>query len=239
MNYYGSTSGNRSGDAFAEASRLMNSGGSFDATRFGSGSNGANRLEALQKAQQWTNMGIDAVGGTGDFMSQMAGQTATAGLDLATKNAIHRSNMAAARAEQRASRTSSWLGLGAQAIGTALMFCERRLKGDIQPMDPVAAWKAVRDVPFYTFRYKSNPGPVAYGPMADEVELVDDTLVRPSMLPDDAEGPIRGFDIMRFQAYESVALQAALNRIEDLEARLEKLTDAITRLQLGAILDAA
>jgi hypothetical protein len=59
--------------------------------------------------------------------------------------------------------------------------------------------------------------------MVDEVEHLDPSLVRPSLLPDDEQGPIRGFDVMRHQAYESAALQQALQRIEQLEERLAKV----------------
>jgi hypothetical protein len=59
--------------------------------------------------------------------------------------------------------------------------------------------------------------------MIDEVEQLDPSLVKQSLLPPDEEGPIRGFDVARHQAYETVALQQALQRIELLEARLLRL----------------
>jgi hypothetical protein len=214
--------------SFASAMDSMNN------SSFGLGVNSASgadsRLKALEKAQAWADRGVAAIGGQGDFNANLQAQAANANLQLASNAAIHDAQMDAAREAQDAQNTSSMIGLGAQALG--LILCERRLKTDIESLDPAHAWAVIRDLPIYSFHYKTNPGPTVYGPMIDEVEPLDPSLVRPSLLPPDEEGPIHGFDVMRHQAYESAALQAALHRIEGLEADLAKLQDAVTRLLL-------
>lgn len=234
MNTYGT---GRQG-SLSRAMDLMQQAGRLDLTSVGS-SNAENHRAAFEKAQAWTNQGLDALNSTANAMTGMAAQAAGQGIQMAGDAARQKAEMAAAKAEAKERSKSNWLGVAAQGIGLGigLLACERRLKSDIQTLDADRAWRAVRDVPYYQFRYRSNPGPLAYGPIVDEVELVDDTLVRPSMLPDDEKGPIRGFDIMRWQAYESVALAAALNRIEDLEAKVALLTDAVQRLQLDRTLE--
>lgn len=235
MNTYGT--GRQS--SYEKAMGLMQQAGRLDLSGISSNSSDKH-LAALEKANAWTSQGLDALNSSASAMSGMVAGAAGQGLQMAGDAARQRAEMAAAKAEARERNKSNWLQVGAQAIGTAVtLLCERRLKGDIQSLDADRAWRAVRDIPQYQFRYRSNPGPLAYGPMVDEVELVDESLVRPSMLPDDAEGAIRGFDIMRFQAYESVALAAALNRIEDLEAKVARLTDAVQRLQLDHTLETA
>lgn len=235
MNNYGS---GRQG-SLEKAMGLMQAG-RLDLTSVG-GSNAESHRAAFEKAQAWANQGLDALNSTANSMTDMVAQVAGQGIQMAGDAARQKAEMAAARAEAKERNKSNWLGVAAQGVGLVggLLLCERRLKGDIQALDADRAWRAVRDIPQYQFRYRSNPGSLAYGPMVDEVELVDESLVRPSMLPDDAEGAIRGFDIMRFQAYESVALAAALNRIEDLEAKVARLTDAVQRLQLDHTLEKA
>jgi len=197
-------------------------GSSFDAvTSQGLQSGLDNRQRAIEKASAWTNRGISAVGGMGDFMNDMAGQAMQQGLQAKTSDAIHQEQMKAARAAQSANGHSGALGIASSVAG--LFLCERRLKQGIESLAPDNAWSVVRDLPYYSFEYKAAPGRTAYGPMIDEVEQLDPSLVRPTLLPPDEEGPVRGFDVMRHQAYETIALQQALQRIEQLEARLARL----------------
>lgn len=125
-------------------------------------------------------------------------------------------------------------------IGSALgavssvagLFCERRLKQQIQPLDDRCAWSVVRDLPLYQFEYRHRPGLTVYGPMVDEVEALDPSLVVPMDLEAQALGihdgqPVRGLDAGRQRAYESLALQQALRRIEALESRLLQLEAAL------------
>jgi hypothetical protein len=179
------------------------------------------RQLAIEKANAWTNRGTSAVGSMGDSMNAMAGQAMQSGLQLVTNDAIHEEQMKAAKSAQQSDMFGSIVGIASKGAG--LLLCERRLKQDIAPLPQADAWAVVRDLPLYSFRYKAAPGSTVYGPMIDEVEGLDPSLVRPTLLPDDAEGPIRGFDVMRHQAYESIALQQALQRIEQLEARLASL----------------
>lgn len=181
----------------------------------------AERQRAVDKANAWKDQGIAAIGGMGDHMSDMVSNTANAGLGLVTSHAIHQENVKAAEASMAAQKRAGAFGLLSQGLGIGLsLLCERRLKTDIANLDQQQAWAVVRDLPLYSFSYKAAPGQTVYGPMIDEVEPLDPSLVRPSLLPDDADGPIRGFDVMRHQAYESIALQQALQRIEALERRL-------------------
>lgn len=180
-----------------------------------------NRQRAIEKASAWTNRGISAAGGMGDFMNQMAGQTMQQGLQLKASDAAHKEQMKAMEAQKKSSGIGGILGAVSSVAG--LFLCERRLKQNIAPLPPADAWSLVRDLPYYSFEYKAAAGRTAYGPMIDEVEQLDPSLVRPALLPDDEHGPIRGFDVMRHQAYETIALQQALQRIEQLEARLARL----------------
>jgi hypothetical protein len=202
--------------------------------------NGAARhMEAIEKANAWADRGVSAVGGMGDFMGQMQGQAASAGMQMAASDAVHEANMDAARAAQSAQGLSGALGIASSVAG--LFLCERRLKTNIHNLDGENAWRVVRDLPLYGFSYKATQGNTVYGPMVDEVEPLDPSLVRPTLLPPDEEGPVRGFDVMRHQAYESLALQQALSRIEQLEGDLAKLQDGVARLLLHVtpVLEAA
>lgn len=124
---------------------------------------------------------------------------------------------------------SSGIGAALQvaSIGASL-FCERRLKQQIRPLDDRSAWEVVRDLPIYQFEYRHRPGVTVYGPMVDEVEAIDPLLVRPMDYEAEALGiadgqPIRGVDLARQQAYETLALQQALRRVESLESRVLEL----------------
>ena len=197
-------------------------GSSFDAvTSAGLKSGMDNRQQAIAKANAWTSRGAAALGGMSDFSSQMAGQAAQQGIQMVTSNAMYQQEMAAAKKAKKKSTFGKILGVATSAAG--LLLCERRLKQDIESVPTADAWSLVRDLPLYSFTYKEAPGPVVYGPMIDEVEQLDPSLVKQSLLPPDEEGPIRGFDVARHQAYEAVALQQALQRIELLEARLLRL----------------
>lgn len=179
------------------------------------------RQRAIDKANAWKDRGVAAVGGMGDHMTEMLGNTANAGIGLVSNHEIFKAQKEAAEASMAAQGKAGMMGLASQGLGLALsLFCERRLKTNIQPLDDRNAWAVVRDLPLYSFSYKCNPGPTVYGPMIDEVEPLDPSLVKPSPLPDDNQGPIRAFDLSRHRAYESIALQQALQRIEALEQRL-------------------
>lgn len=181
----------------------------------------ASRMQAMNKANAWKNQGIEALGATANQSTNMASQAAGEGISLLSNAKINKFNRDAAEAAMAANSKASTFGAISQGIGIlAGLFCERRLKTNIAPLDQDAAWAAVRDLPLYSFSYKANPAVTVYGPMIDEVEPLDLSLVRPSLLPDDEEGPIRSFDVLRHQAYQAVALQQALLRIEALEQRL-------------------
>lgn len=181
----------------------------------------AGRMQAMNKANAWKNQGIEAYGGMANQMTDMTAQAAGEGINLLSNAKINKFNKDASEAAMAAQSKASSFGAVAQGIGIiAGLFCERRLKTNIASLDHDAAWTAVRDLPLYSFSYKANPAVTVYGPMIDEVEPLDPSLVRPSILPDDEEGPIRSFDVLRHQAYQALALQQALLRIEALEQRL-------------------
>lgn len=121
------------------------------------------------------------------------------------------------------------LGAIGSVVGIgASIFCERRLKQQIRPLDDRSAWEVVRDLPIYQFEYRHRPGVTVYGPMVDEVEAIDPLLVRPMDYEAAALGiadgqPIRGVDLGRQRAYETLALQQALRRVESLESRVLEL----------------
>jgi hypothetical protein len=224
-NTFRSSIGAYRANAMQDAMTALGGGSSFDSvTQGGVASNLESRQRALEKANAWSERGVAAVGGFGDHMGEMQNQAMSQGMNLATNAAIHKANKEAAEASARAQKKSGAFGMIAQGLGLGLsLLCERRLKTDIAALDREGAWSLVRDLPLYSFQYKAAPGPTVYGPMIDEVEAIDPSLVRPTLLPDDQDGPVRGFDVMRHQAYESIALQQALQRIEQLEARLSAL----------------
>jgi len=151
----------------------------------------------------------------------MGGEAMQQGLQAKASYLAHQEQMKAMEAQNKSSGLGGILGIASGVAG--LFLCERRLKQDIAPLPPADAWSLVRDLPYYSFEYKAAAGRTAYGPMIDEVEQLDPSLVRPTLLPADEHGPVRGFDVMRHQAYETIALQQALQRIEQLEARLARL----------------
>ena len=145
--------------------------------------------------------------------------------ELETAEEIYKNQKEAYEDAQTSSTFGSILGIGTSIAG---LFCERRLKTDIAPIDADQAWATIRDLPLYSFRYKHDPSIPAYGPMADEVAQLDPSLLWPmdreAIELGIADGePIRGIDQARRQIYESTALQLALQRIEALEARLAQL----------------
>jgi hypothetical protein len=98
---------------------------------------------------------------------------------------------------------------------------ERRYKQNID-LEPLAAdkcWEVARDLPVRTYEYKDNPGNMVYGPIVDEIEPIDPSLILDTGRTDD-EGPVRTYDNGRLQAMYHVALQTALKRIETLDQRL-------------------
>jgi hypothetical protein len=146
--------------------------------------------------------------------------------ELETAEEIYKNQKEAYEDAQSSSTFGTILDIGTKVAGFAL--CERRLKTDIAPVDADWAWATIRDLPLYSFYYKHNPSIPAYGPMVDEVEQLDPSLLWPmdqearELGIADGE-PIRGVDQARRQIYESAALQQALQRIEALEARLAQL----------------
>ena len=93
---------------------------------------------------------------------------------------------------------------------------ERRLKENIVAIDSDTSWETIKSTPYYAYNFIGSDT-TTYGPMADEVpaEMVINTD------RSDDEGVIRTFDNGMLQARLYSALQTALNRIEDLEARLD------------------
>jgi hypothetical protein len=104
---------------------------------------------------------------------------------------------------------------------------ERRYKQniDIEPLIPSDCWTVARDLPIRTYEYKDNPGNLTYGPIVDEIVPIDPTLVLDTGREDE-EGPVRTYDNGRLQAMYQVALQEALKRIEQLEAKVTALENA-------------
>jgi len=110
---------------------------------------------------------------------------------------------------------------------------ERRIKENIELIDPVSAWKTIKSTPYYSYNYiGTDPSDVSYGPIVDEVpaEMVvqpmEENEVGVMVARSDEEGPIRTFDNGMLQARLYTALQSALTRIEALEAELKTLKGA-------------
>lgn len=158
-------------------------------------------------------------------MLSRAGTAASRQEELRTQEQIYKNTKDAIEDQESSGLFGSILSTGLSIAG---MFCERRLKTDIAPIDATHAWATVRDLPLYSFRYRHNPAIPAYGPMVDEVRQVDPDLLIPMdeqaqhLAIADGE-PIYGVDIAKRAIYESAALQQALQRIEQLEARLAQL----------------
>lgn len=95
---------------------------------------------------------------------------------------------------------------------------ERRLKENIEFIDPEDSWETIKSVPYYSYNFKGGDV-TCFGPMADEVpqEMVEETDMS------DEIGPIRTFNNGMLQARLYVALQTALTRIEALEAEVQQL----------------
>ena len=132
---------------------------------------------------------------------------------------------------------------------------ERRIKENIELIDPVSAWETIKSTPYYSYNYiGTDPSDVSYGPIVDEVpaemvvqpleEVVIEEAVEQVIGPrgkvlkegkeaviemrprSDDQGPIRSFDNGMLQARLYTALQSALTRIEALEAELKTLKGA-------------
>lgn len=208
--------------AFQNAMQSL-SGGSATTDAIGRSSSSQHHLDAIGKAAAWQQRSADLAAGMMERQGAMAANAMGDGLDLTATAAANAAEVKAAKSAQRAQSGASTLGLIGQGIGlVAGIFCERRLKRAITPISAEQAWAAARDIPIYSFAYKLHPTTTCYGPMADEAERVDPSLVRPSLIGPDEEGPIRGFDVLRYQAMQAVALQQALRRIEHLEAMLDR-----------------
>ena len=109
------------------------------------------------------------------------------------------------------------------ATSNTLISSERRMKKDIELMDPTTAWDTVKSTPFYQYKYKDIESDLfCYGPMADEVPA---EMVVPTENTDE-QGVINTYDSGMLAGRQFVALQQALQRIEDLEARLAALEGA-------------
>jgi hypothetical protein len=90
------------------------------------------------------------------------------------------------------------------AGGTAInpISSERRLKTNIELIDPNVSWQTIRDLPFYSYNWKSNPDCLekTYGPMVDEVPsemsltTYEENEAGEEVVRMDAEGPIRTYD---------------------------------------------
>ena len=98
---------------------------------------------------------------------------------------------------------------------------ERRLKTNIQLVDPIVSWQTIRDLPYYEYNWKEYPEDPEkiYGPIADEVP---DEMRIATDRTDDA-GVIHTYDNGMLQARLYTALQTALTRIEALEAEVQAL----------------
>ena len=109
-----------------------------------------------------------------------------------------------------------------QALPLAVAaFCERRLKQFIRTLSVHRAWEVIRDLPTYTFNYKHKPNEQAYGPMVDELETIAPELIVDMGIAPDGK-PANGVDLAKLAAYQHLALQDALKRIEALEAKLDQ-----------------
>ena len=101
---------------------------------------------------------------------------------------------------------------------------ERRYKQNIdaEPLNPETCWQVARNLPVRTYEYKDNPGNLTYGPIVDEIEPIDSSLIL-NTGREDEEGPVRTYDNGRLQAMYHVALQEAIKRIEQLEDKVAAL----------------
>ena len=85
------------------------------------------------------------------------------------------------------------------------------------------AWDTIKNVPYYSYNFIGvDPAQVNYGPMADEVP--DEMRVETDQSDD--VGIIHSYNNSMLQARLYVALQAALSKIETLEAKVAALEGA-------------
>lgn len=196
-------------------------------------------VDAFRQSGSFAAGGIDWLSSMNSALSGISASNAASGLERASTAASRAEELRASekiyknqKAAAEAAEDSSTIGSIVGAVGTvASLFCERRLKTDIAPIDSNHAWATIRDLPLYSFHYRHNPTIPAYGPMVDEVRQVDPGLLVPMdeqarhLAIADGE-PIYGVDIAKRDIYESAALQQALQRIEQLEARLARLEGA-------------
>ena len=98
---------------------------------------------------------------------------------------------------------------------------ERRIKKDIELIDPVKSWETIRDLPYYSYKLNGNDESTYYGPIVDECpeEMVVEGATS------DEQGNIRTYDNSLLQGRLFVALQEALTRIEALESEVQVLKD--------------
>ena len=99
-----------------------------------------------------------------------------------------------------------------------LIASERRLKRDIEAVDPVVSWETIRDLPYYQYKFIGSEL-TTYGPIVDECpqEMILEGVT------EDEQGNIRTYDNAMLQSRLFVALQTALTRIEALEAEVQAL----------------
>ena len=95
---------------------------------------------------------------------------------------------------------------------------ERRLKENIELIDPAVSWTTIKNTPYYSYNFIGQEGP-RYGPIVDEVPA---EMVKETDLSDD-QGPIRTFDNGMLNARLYVALQEAIAKIETLESKVAAL----------------
>ena len=107
---------------------------------------------------------------------------------------------------------------------------ERRIKENIELIDPASAWETIKSTPYYSYNYiGTDPSDVSYGPIVDEVpaemiiQPMEENDVGVMVARSDEEGPIRTFDNGMLQARLYTALQTALTRIEALEVEVQGL----------------
>ena len=113
---------------------------------------------------------------------------------------------------------SGTLNLLNPTVGTFVS--ERRLKTNITPIDADTAWETIKSTPYYSYNWKNDPdGSVICGPMADEVP--DDLRIATDR--SDEVGVIHTYDTSQLHGRLYTALQTALTRIEELEAKVAAL----------------
>jgi hypothetical protein len=212
--------------AGAYSDRAMDSMRSvFNTRSYANPNPGDDRVDALEKAYAWSDQGLGLLGGVAKQSSAQVSELASFGLNQQASEMQHQWNVEAAKAAAAAQKKSGLFGAISSIASTLapLALCERRYKENIQPLADVPAWDVVRDLALYAFSYRMTPGRQAYGPIVDEVQQLDPSLVRPSAFGADEEGPVHGLDVLRFEAYQTLALQQALQRIEQLERKLAAL----------------